>query len=598
MTDHPITDDFALDVQHSLGGRAWRLRPCDERLAVHLSQQFELEDMVGRVLAGRGVTPEDAPVFLSPSLRSSLPDPSVLKDMDVAADRIAAAIAGGEQLAVFGDYDVDGATSSALLKKFMDAVGGRLRIYIPDRITEGYGPNSTALAQLASEGVGLVITVDCGTLSYEPLAAAAKMGLEVIVVDHHKAESELPTALAVVNPNRLDEDGNLGQLAAVGVTFLLVVAVNRALRRAGWYTADRLEPDLLAWLDVVALGTVCDVVPLTGPNRALVAQGLKVMARRDNIGLAALADVARMDAAPAVYHLGFLLGPRVNAGGRVGEADLGARLLTTHDPALARSLAEQLDLYNSERQALEADVQAQALASVLSEKNGEDPHPVVFASGEGWHPGVIGIVASRLTDRFGRPSVVIAIDEAGDAKGSARSIPGVDIGAAIIEAARRGHITKGGGHAMAAGLSARADQLPALRAFLEEWLEARVEKARAGRVLDLDGVLSLKGCTLDLVKALEALAPFGMGNPAPRFALPSVELVRCDMVGRGHVRCIFAGSGGGRLKAVAFRVADQELGEALLKGIGKRFHVAGRLKIDDWGAKPRVEMTIDDAVLA
>jgi len=589
--------ETALGVERSLTGRLWRRRPVDERLAAHLAQRFGFDDVVGRVLAGRGVTPETAEQFLAPSLRTSLPDPSGFKDMDAAAERIAAAIIDDEQVAVFGDYDVDGATASALLTRFFRAVGGRLRVYIPDRLEEGYGPNGAAMERLAGEGASLVVTVDCGTLAYEPLEAAARAGLEVVVVDHHKAETALPRALAVVNPNRLDESGVCGELAAVGVAFLLIVAVNRALRRAGWYGADRPEPVLTQWLDLVALGTVCDVVPLTGPNRAFVAQGLKVLMRRRNPGLAALGDAAGLSSAPAVYHLGFLLGPRVNAGGRVGEADLGARLLACDDPEAARQMAERLDLYNAERQALEAQVLDAALAQVAAP--GAAPEtPIVFAAGEGWHAGVIGIVASRLTERFGRPSFVMGIDDEGTAKGSVRSIPGVDVGAAIIDAVHVGVAEAGGGHPMAAGFSARSEQLAALEAFLSERLAEKVEAARAGRSLELDGTLAVKGCRVELVESLEAAGPFGIGNPAPRFALPRVELVKADVVGNGHLRAIFAGGDGGRIKAMAFRAAGEPLGEALLHGLGRRFHIAGRLKRDDWGATPKVEMTLEDAAEA
>ncbi len=593
-----IAPDTALGVTRSLAGRRWRLRVQEERLAQRLAQEFDLDPVVGRVLAGRGIAPEDVPGFLDPSLRASLPDPSVLRDMDAAADRLAAAIVAGEEVAVFGDYDVDGATSAALLGRFFAAVGGRLRLYIPDRLKEGYGPNAPALERLAREGVSLVVTVDCGTLSFAPLAAAAAVGLEVIVVDHHKADAALPQALAVINPNRLDEDGDLGALAAVGVTFLLVVAVNRALRAAGWYGKERPEPDLRHWLDLVALGTVCDVVPLTGLNRTLVAQGLKVMAHRRNAGLAALADVARLSSAPAAYHLGFLLGPRVNAGGRVGEADLGARLLLSDDAEEARELAARLDALNAERQALEAEVLEAALGGVIAEVGDGEPHPLVFAAGRGWHPGVIGIVASRLGERYGRPSVVIAIGEDGTARGSARSIPGVDIGAAIIDAAHRNLIEQGGGHAMAAGLTARVEQLEGLRAFLAERLDTKVTAARAGRCLDLDGALGVGGCRVELVEALERLAPFGVGNPTPRFALPDVTIVRADIVGQDHVRLFLAGGDGARLKGIAFRSADSALGQALLAGVGRRFHIAGRLKRDDWGITPRVELLIDDAAHA
>lgn len=587
-----------LEVDRSLAGQRWRFRPTDDRLAARIAQQSGLDDAVARVLAGRGVAAEHVDIFLNPSLRDSLPDPSRLRDMDMAAERIAASILAGERMAVFGDYDVDGATSSALLRRFCDAVGGNLRIYIPDRITEGYGPNAPALERLAAEGVSLVITVDCGTLSFAPLEAAAAAGLEVVVVDHHKAGAELPQALAVVNPNRLDEDASLGQLAAVGVTFLLVIAVNRALRHAGWYQGGRAEPDLRQWLDLVALGTVCDVVPLTGPNRAFVAQGLKVMAGRRNAGLAALSDVARLTSAPAVYHLGFLLGPRVNAGGRVGEAGLGAALLTCDDADAARGMAERLDLYNVERQALEAEVEAAAIAALVGMHGADGPAILSFAAGEGWHPGVIGIVASRLVERFGCPAVVIGIDDSGEAKGSARSIGGVDIGAAILDAADHGLIEKGGGHAMAAGLTARSGSLDTLARYLEERLRDPVARAQAGRVLELDGALSVSGCTPELAGALEALGPFGIGNPTPRFALPGVEVVKADIVGEKHVRAILAGGDGGRLKAIAFRAVDSDMGQALLRGVGQRFHAAGRLKQDDWGTTLRAELTLDDLARA
>jgi len=591
-------DAAALGVESSITGRAWRMRRVNERLAGLLAQRHDLDEIVGRVLAGRGVTAETAADFLAPSLKTSLPDPSAFKDMDIAAERIAAAVVAGERVAVFGDYDVDGATSSALLARFFGALGHPVRVYIPDRIEEGYGPNAAAMRRLAEEGMSLVITVDCGTLAFEALEAAAEAGLEVIVADHHKAETRLPPALGVINPNRLDESGEYGQLAAVGVTFLLVVAVNRALRRAGWYGAGRAEPDLRQWLDLVALGTVCDVVPLTGANRAFVAQGLKVMARRGNAGLAALSDVARLEQAPAVYHLGFLLGPRVNAGGRVGEAGLGAELLASDDPAAARQIAERLDLFNAERRALEAGVLDAAHADLVRRFGAEAPDPVAFAAREGWHPGVIGIVASRLVERTGRPSFVIGIDADGTAKGSARSIPGVDIGTAIIAAAEAGVIERGGGHAMAAGFTLRADALAAFERFIAERLAAKVAAARAGRSLELDGTLAVKGCRVELVESLEALGPYGIGNPSPRFALPRLELVKADIVGKDHLRAIFAGGDGGRIKAMAFRQAGEPLGEALRHGLGRRFHIAGRLKRDDWGATPKVEMTLEDAAEA
>lgn len=592
-------DDGAfLGVGQSLTGRRWVEREADPRLGQAISQRLDLPEVVGRVLAGRGLTPETAPDFLNPRLSAALPDPNVMADMEKAAGRIAAGIQAGEEVAVFGDYDVDGATSSALLKRFFDAAGGRLRIYIPDRLAEGYGPNAPALLKLAADGVSLVITVDCGVMAFRPLAAAAEAGLDVIVADHHQAETLLPESYAVVNPNRLDDDSGLGQLAAVGVVFMLVVAVNRVLRQAGWYGEDRPEPDLRAWLDLVALGTVCDVVPLTGLNRAFVAQGLKVMGRRRNPGLAALADVARMDSAPGTYHAGFLLGPRVNAGGRVGEAGLGARLLSSDAESDVKEIAAHLDALNAERQAIEAEVEAAALEQVLSEAGvSGDPGPVVFAAGPGWHPGVIGIVAGRLKDRFQRPAVVVAIGD-NEAKGSARSIPGVNVGAAMIAAIDDGLLVNGGGHAMAAGLTADPNKLGWLKDFLNERLVEDVAAARAGAALKLDGAVSVAGASVDLVAAVGAVAPFGVGNPEPRFAIPDVRLVAADVVGKNHVRCFFAGGEGGRLKGIAFRAADGVLGETLLTGVGRGFHIAGKLKIDEWKAERRTEMVLDDAAFA
>ena len=447
-----------LGVTRSVTGRRWRARAEDNRLVQALSQRLGVPELIARVLAGRGVDLEHGDTFLQPTLRDLLPDPSAFRDMDRAASRIVTALQSHESVAVFGDYDVDGATSAALLGLFFRSVGAEIRVYVPDRLREGYGPNAPALLRLAAEGVKLVITVDCGTLAYAPLAAAAAAGLEVIVVDHHLAEPALPTAVAVINPNRLDEDGGHRQLAAVGVAYLLVVAVNRALRDAGWY-ATRPAPNLLQWLDLVALGTVCDVVPLTGINRALVGQGLKVMAQRGNIGLAALADVAGLSEPPGCYHLGFLMGPRVNAGGRVGQADLGARLLTTEDPAEATALARELDRLNAERRGIELGVQAEAEAQAAAQSDATDgAGPLVVAAGRGWHQGVIGIVAGRLKERYRRPALVVALD-GGIGKGSGRSVAGVDLGSAVTAAHQAGLLINGGGHAMAAGLTVAEDQI-------------------------------------------------------------------------------------------------------------------------------------------
>ncbi|MEX2248435.1 MAG: single-stranded-DNA-specific exonuclease RecJ, partial [Parvibaculum sp.] len=468
-----------LGVDRSVSGRAWVSRLADDRLALAIAQREGLPEIVARVLAGRGVAPEDCAAYLAPSLKSLMPDPRALVDMEKAAARVARAIMDGEKVAVFGDYDVDGATSSALLHRFFRAVGSELRVYIPDRIREGYGPNAPALLRLKQEGIGLVVTVDCGTMAHKALGLAADAGLPSIVIDHHQAEPALPPAYALVNPNRLDDESGLGQLAAVGVAFLFVVAINRALRDAGFY-AGRAEPDLMQWLDLVALGTVCDVVPLTGLNRAFVAQGLRVMARRRNVGLAALADVARMNGAPSTYHLGFLLGPRVNAGGRVGRADLGARLLVTEDEEEARALAEELNVMNAERQAIEAQVLEEALAQVearLSASRVNTPPPLILAQARGWHPGVIGIVASRLKDKYDRPTFVLAFDAKGEGKGSGRSIAGVDLGRAVTAALEAGLLVNGGGHAMAAGITLGENKLEAFEAFLTKRLEEPVAAA-------------------------------------------------------------------------------------------------------------------------
>ncbi|MBI1208792.1 MAG: single-stranded-DNA-specific exonuclease RecJ [Azospirillum sp.] len=578
-----------LNVVRSLTGRRWQATPADERLALALAQSRGLPEIVGRVLAARGIGLAEVDGFLGPTLRALLPDPSHLRDMDSAAERIADAVRGGEAVAVFADYDVDGATSAALLSRFLGAVGARPRLYVPDRIDEGYGPNPAAFRRLAAEGIRLVVTVDCGATAFEALDAAHAAGLAVVVLDHHAGEPRLPRAHAVVNPNRIDQDTPHRTLCAAGVTFLAVVAVNRCLRRAGWYRARR-EPDLLGWLDLVALGTVCDVMPLTGLNRALVAQGLRVMAGRGNPGLAALADVAGLKDRPDAYHAGFVLGPRVNAGGRVGAADLGARLLSTDDPLEAAELARRLDLHNAERKVIEQVV----LDEALTQATAEAAPALVLVAGEGWHAGVIGIVAARLKERCHRPVFVVALDGA-TGKASGRSVKGVDIGAAVIAARQAGLLISGGGHAMAAGFTVARDTLPALR----EFLAARVAEQSAGvaaePTLELDGALSVGGATPALVALLARLGPFGAGNPEPRFALADARIVRADVVGASHVRCIVAGSDGGRVKAIAFRALDTDLGRALLNSGRRPLHLAGPLRLDRWNGTETVQLTIDDA---
>ncbi len=585
-----------LGVERSLTGKRWETRLADGRAGLTLSQRLDLPEIVGRLLAARGVTPEGAALFLSPTLRDLLPNPSTLRDMDVAAQRLAEAVENSERIAVFGDYDVDGATSSALLHRFLRQLGREPRVYIPDRIVEGYGPNAAALGRLAQEGAKLVITVDCGITAFEALEAARDAGLETIVVDHHAAEPRLPPAVAVVNPNRLDDESGLGQLAAVGVTFLLLVALNRALRERGWYAkAGKREPDLLGLLDLVALGTVCDVVPLTGLNRAFVSQGLKVMGQRRNPGLMALSDVAGIDEAPGTYHAGFLLGPRVNAGGRVGQAPLGAELLATEDIAAAANIARQLDAYNAERKEIEAAVLDQALLQV--EEEGA-PEGLVFAAAEGWHAGVIGIVASRLKERYNLPALVVALD-GGIGKGSARSVPGVDLGAAVIAARQAGLLINGGGHPMAAGLTVAEGQAGELRAFLAERLAEAMRRVDYLPSLGIDGALDIAGANGALVKHLEALAPYGTANAEPRFALPDVRVIESGVVGENHVRCTLGAAGKGpRLRAIAFRALDTPIGEALLRSKGLPLHVAGKLRADSWRGGDAVQFLIDDAARA
>lgn len=573
-------------------GKRWRARLTDEPAAAAIARDHALPEIVCRILAARGVISEGCGAFLEPTLKRHLPDPSHLIDMDKAVDRIVRAISAGEAIGVFGDYDVDGASAASLLVRFFAALGRETPVYIPDRMTEGYGPNAAALLKLKAAGCAVVITVDCGTVAHAPLAAAREAGLDVIVIDHHVAEDEIPLALAVVNPNRKDETSAHRELCAAGVAFLLIVAVNRALRAAYWYGEGHAEPDLRAWLDLVALGTICDVVPLTGVNRALVAQGLKVMAARRNPGLAALAEVAGLKSEPDAYHAGFMFGPRVNAGGRVGEAGLGARLLATNDPAEALALAQRLDRYNAERKTIEARVQAAALKQAEAETG-----PVIVAAGEGWHPGVIGIVAGRLRERFNRPACVVALDGA-EGKGSGRSVPGFALGPAVIAAHHAGILAGGGGHAMAAGFTVGAGKVDALRRFLAERALAELGGALPAPTLGLDGILDCAGATCDLVDLIERAGPFGQGNPRPRFAIAAAQIVRAELVGGDHVRCFLtSATSAGRLKAIAFRSGATELGRALLERNGQPLHVAGHLRAETWNGNRSAELVVEDAAV-
>jgi single-stranded-DNA-specific exonuclease len=591
----PASHAHVLGVTASLSGKAWRWRGGNMELdsaAIHALDHTILDQL----LLTRGVAEDDLARHARPTLREFLPDPSAFRDMDAAAERIAQAVIAGEQVTIYGDYDVDGATSAALLVDLLRQLGHDAGYYIPDRLLEGYGPSGEALVKLAESGSQLIVTVDCGAMAHEALAMAKRAGVDVIVVDHHKCSPELPEAAALVNPNRLDESdlgAAHGHLAAVGVAFLLGIAVVRTLRAKGWF-AQRREPDLMGLLDLVALGTVADVAALHGLNRAFVAQGLKVLARRERIGMAALIDASRLTRAPQCSDLGFALGPRINAGGRIGESTLGVRLLTTGDVEEARAIAIQLSQLNEERRAIEAEVQEAAEAQIAGQHN----MAVQVLSGHGWHPGVIGIVAGRIKEKTGKPAIVIALDET-QGKGSGRSISGVDLGAAIIAAREAGLLVAGGGHAMAAGLTIEPARLADFAGFLDERLARDVERARAGAAMLLDLAIAPGGLTPELVDTLEAAGPYGVGWPAPRIAVGPVRIVKVDIVGKDHVRLVASGNDGKSFKAIAFRAAETEMGQTLLhRSAGRRFHLAGRAKIDDWGNRPAAELQLEDAAYA
>jgi single-stranded-DNA-specific exonuclease len=578
-----------LGVDASLTGRKWVGPGVEvERATQVLLQQTELPQALCQVLARRGVDAAEAEQFLSPSLRELLPDPRSLRDMEKAATRFLAAVKSRQRIAVFADYDVDGGSSAALLLVWLRDMGCQATLYVPDRIDEGYGPNDEAMAALAAKH-DLIICVDCGTLSHGPVAAA--VGADVIILDHHLGGETLPDAVAVVNPNRQDEDGALAHLCAAAVVFLMLVEAGRQLRQAG-----SKGPDLMAMLDLVALATVADVAPLIGVNRAFVRQGLRVMARRDRVGLAALADIARMDTAPASYHLGFLLGPRINAGGRIGQADLGARLLATNDPHEAAALAERLDTLNTERRDVENAVRAVALDQ--AEARGFDA-PLVWASGAGWHPGVVGIVASRLKEASNRPSIVIGFED-GIGKGSGRSVSGIDLGAPIQRLAAEGLLIKGGGHKMAAGLTVAEDKLDAAMARLAELLEKQGAHLAGAADLRLDGMLMPAAATVELAEQIEQAGPFGAGAPAPRYVFADMQIRFAKRVGESHLKISFGDGGGAgtKLDAIAFGAFDGPLGPALENHGGARFHLAGRLDINSWRGRQTVQLRLEDAAPA
>ena len=593
-----------LGVTQSARGFVWRdrLPQAAQKLAAAISQQHALPELLGRVMAARGVTLEDVGVFLDPTIKALLPDPSSLQDMDKAARRLAEAIEGGEEIAIFGDYDVDGASSSALLHRFLAHHGLNARIYIPDRIFEGYGPNTAAIEGLVRDGAKLIVTVDCGTVSFEPLKAAMNMGASVIVIDHHQADERLPEVDAVVNPNRADDVSGQGHLCAAGVVFLVLVALQRELRRRGYYKAGVAEPRLLGDLDIVALATVCDVVPLKGVNRAFVTQGLKVMRARENVGMKALFDAAGLDSAPVPYHLGFILGPRINAGGRIGDAALGSKLLAGSDPAEAARIAAVLEKLNKQRKELETQMLEEATALAEQQVDADPETPLVLVGSEAWHKGLVGLMASRLADRFKRPACVIAWEpNAGDrarttGTASLRSVAGVDIGAAVRACVASGHLLKGGGHAMAAGLTVERVKLDVSRAAMTERLKDATALARMNAGLEIDGALTPASINDELMALLERAGPYGQGNPQPRFVFPAHRVKFAKVVAEAHVRCTLEAGDVARIEGVAFRAVGQPLGDLLLASAGGMpIHVAGTVKRDTWQGREKTEIMIEDA---
>ena len=579
------------DSEKSLGGNLWKLSSCDERMAEAIAQRYDLPPLVARILNVRGIPIDDVPGFMDPRLQNLLPDPFCLKDMEKAALRITEAIVKKQKIAIIGDYDVDGATSSSVLRLFLESVGVEPAIHIPDR-EEGYGPSCRAIDEFSALGIDLVITVDCGTTAFDTFEYAAAKNIDVIVLDHHEAEVRLPKVYAVVNPKRLDDDSvdYLKYMAAVGVVFVTIVAVNRELRRQNFYNAQNPEPQLMQWLDLVALGTVCDVVPLKGLNRAFVRQGLKVMSRRGNPGLKSLIDKANITEAPNAFHLGYVLGPRINACGRVGDAALGNRLLCTKDEFQAQLLAEKLGEFNEQRKDIENYVLLKAIEML---EGTPQTYPVAFVAGDDWHQGVIGIVAGKLKERYNLPAFVMSI-EADEVKGSARSIPQVDLGALIIAAKEQGLITKGGGHTMAAGFSLNQDKIDAFRDFVGRYVSEKIGGEAIVPVLDVDAVLDVGGATVEMAENLERLEPFGSGNAEPKLLLRSVRVNKPSVIGSGHVRCFLSSNMGGSLKAIAFRVADNDIGNAMLNSRGDVYDVVGVLRRDTWQGRNSVQFIIED----
>ncbi|WP_114363299.1 single-stranded-DNA-specific exonuclease RecJ [Ciceribacter lividus] len=593
----PVPRAF-LSVESSVSGQRWvsRLDQAGQNRALAIAQLHGMPELLARVLAGRGVGVDDAPAFLDPTIRSLMPDPASLTDCEAAAARLARAIAAGERIAIFGDYDVDGAASSALLYRFLQHFGAEAEIYIPDRIFEGYGPNPAAIGQLIERGARLVVTVDCGSTSFEALEEACRRGIDVVVIDHHQMAHAMPACHALVNPNREDDLSGQGHLCAAGVVFLVLVATLRLLRQQGNSRAGSL--DLLAWLDLVALATVCDVVPLKGLNRAYVVKGLIAARHQQNAGLAALLRVAGIGGPVTPYHFGFLVGPRINAGGRIGDAALGSRLLTLDDTTAAGEIATRLDELNRERQAMEAAMLAEAEAEALAEYGTGETASVIVTAHENWHPGIVGLLAARLKEKFKRPAFAIAFDPSGKGTGSGRSINGFDLGRMVRAAVDAGLLVKGGGHAMAAGLTVERANLGRLRAFFDEAAGSQVSTLAANRSLKIDGALGASGATIALIDQLETAGPYGAGHPQPCFAIPAHRLRDSRLVGVNHVKVTVEAQDGSRLDGIAFRAAETPLGDFLLSSRGNQIHIAGSLSAEHWQGTRRVQMRIIDAAKA
>lgn len=585
--------EFDFENKKSLGGNIWKASVVDERRAELIAQRFSLPLVVARIIASRGILVEEVSNFIEPKLQNLMPDPFCMKDMEKAASHIAKAVVSHQKMAIIGDYDVDGATSSSVLRLFLESVGVEPMIHIPER-DEGYGPSKKAFDKFKAQGTELVITVDCGTTAFEVFDYAKSLGIEVIVLDHHEAEVKLPDVYALVNPKRLDDYNDypyLKYMAAVGVVFVTIVAINRELRKLEFFK-DKPEPNLMQWLDLVALGTVCDVVPLVGLNRAFVCQGLKIMSLRGNVGLKALIDKSGMSEAPTAFHLGYVLGPRINACGRVGEAALGNKLLCIKDEFQAGMLADKLNEFNAQRKEIEAYV----LLSAMEMLEGHpQEYPIAFVSGKDWHQGVIGIVAGKLKERYNVPAFVMSIEE-DEVKGSARSISGVDLGALIIAAKEKGILTKGGGHTMAAGFSLEESKIEEFHRFAGEYVKSKLGDEEVTPVIEVDGVLDLLGANTDFASALELLEPFGSGNSEPKIVLQHVRISKPGIVGAGHVRCFLSSNNGGSIKAMAFKIADTQLGNVLLNSQGASFNIVGVLRRDNWQGRCSVQFIIDDAI--